>query len=86
MTDRITTEAHDIPWVGDRVASLDRVPGVGTWEVLEHGGCAGIGLLKALTPGDPAPLCPVCDQEVAWQLSHLAPSVAADHRGVGKLP
>jgi hypothetical protein len=86
MTDRLTPGVHEIAWVGTTVRSLAPVPGVGTWELVDHASCPGNGRLMALTPGEPAPLCPVCDREVSWQLSHLAPSVAADHRNAGKLP
>ena len=79
MTDRITLGAHEIAWVGTTIPSLQPVPGVGTWEVIGHDGCDGNGRLKALTPGEPAPLCSTCDGEVTWRLSHLAPSVATDH-------
>ena len=37
-------------------------------------------------PPDEAPTCPNCDQPVTWQLTHLASSVAADHKGAGHLP
>lgn len=86
MTDRISLEAHEIPWVGTVVRSLQPVPGVGTWEVVDHAGCPGEGRLAALTPGEPAPLCVSCNGEVRWQLTHLAPSVAADHVRAGPLP
>ena len=39
--------------------SLEPVPRVGTWEVTDHEPCSGSGRLKALTPREPAPLCPV---------------------------
>lgn len=86
MTDRIARDAYQIAWVGTVVRSLAPVPGVGTWELIDHAPCAGNGRLIALTSGQPAPLCPECDRAVSWQLSHLAPAVAADHRNVGKLP
>jgi hypothetical protein len=73
-------------WVGTRVRSLDLVPGVGTWKIVDHEGCPGDGRLKAMTRDDPAPLCPVCGAEVTWELAHLAPSVAADHAKAGRLP
>jgi hypothetical protein len=53
---------------------------------LAGAGCAGNGRLKALTPGGTAPLCEICGDRVTWQLAHLAPSVAADHYGMGHLP
>ncbi len=75
-----------IPWAGTRVTTGHEVPGAGTWEVMDHDGCPGDGALRALAAHTPAPGCPVCGAAVPWQLSHLAPSVAADHRGVGRLP
>ena len=75
-----------MPAVGTRVMSLQPAPAVGTWEVVDHQRCAGHGRLKALTRGETAPLCDICGDRVPWQLSHLAPSVAADHYGVGRLP
>jgi hypothetical protein len=72
-------------WVGARVSSLDPVPGVGTWRVVDHDGCPGNGRLKAMTGDDRAPLCPVCGADVTWQLARLAPS-ASDHLGAGRLP
>jgi hypothetical protein len=86
MTDRIDRTAMSMPVVGTRVQSLEEVPVVGTWEVVDHERCAGNGRLKALTRGETAPLCEICGDRVTWQLSHLAPSVAADHLGVGHLP
>lgn len=86
MSEQIDHGAHRIPWVGTRVASRGQVPGAGTWEVIDHEGCEGDGALRALGAGTTAPPCPVCGRDVRWQLSHLAPSVAADHRGVGRLP
>jgi hypothetical protein len=66
-------------WVGARVRSLDPVPGVGTWKIVDHEGCPGDGRLNAMTRDDPAPLCPVCGAHVTWELAHLAPSVSSDH-------
>jgi hypothetical protein len=86
MTDRIDHGAHQISWVGQRTSSGDPVPGAGTWEVVDHRDCAGRGVLRNLVPGDLAPPCELCAQPVTWQLSHLASSVAADHKGVGHLP
>ena len=86
MTDRIDHTALSMPAVGTRVMSLQQAPAVGTWEVVDHERCAGNGRLKALTRGETAPLCEICGDKVAWQLSHLAPSVAADHIGAGQLP
>ncbi|HEX6423645.1 MAG TPA: hypothetical protein VFZ79_09210 [Acidimicrobiales bacterium] len=86
MTDQIDRGAHRIAWVGAQVTSRERVPGAGTWEVVDHGGCDGLGALRALAGGSEAPPCPSCGRHVRWQLSHLAPSVAADHRGAGRLP
>ena len=77
---------YDIPWTGAKVRSHQRVPGIGTWEIIDHHGCDGDGTLQALARGATAPLCPVCGGAVRWQLTHLAPSVAADHKGVGRLP
>lgn len=86
MTDRIDHGAHQIAWVGTQVSSHDRAPGAGTWEVVDHEVCEGHGMMRALTRHEIAPLCPVCGAKVQWQLTHLAPNVAADHRGVGRLP
>ena len=86
MTDRITPDVHEITWVGAVVHSLDPVPGVGTWEVVDHDGCPGHGRLAALTPGEPAPLCVACNGEVRWRLTDVAPAVAAGHPGAGQLP
>ncbi len=86
VTDRIDYGAHQIAWVGTEVSSHDTAPGAGTWELVDHEDCEGDGMLRALTRGDVAPLCPVCSAEVRWRLTHLAPNVAADHRGVGRLP
>ena len=77
---------HDLAWTGTRAGTGDTAPGFGTWEVQDHEGCAGNGMLQALARGDELPPCPVCGAPVTWQLSHLAASVAADHRGVGHLP
>jgi hypothetical protein len=70
--------SDDVASVGTTTRSLEPVPDVGTWEVERHGWCEGRGRLMALTPAEPAPLCPVCRQEVRWRLSHLAPAVVAD--------
>ena len=86
MTDHIDQTATPMPPVGTKVMSLQRVPAAGTWEVVDHDSCAGKGRLKALTRGETAPLCEICGDRVPWQLSHLAPSVAADHYGAGHLP
>lgn len=75
MQERSALDGHETAPVGTTVTSLEPVPGVGTWEVVDHGGCAGSGRLKALTTGDPAPLCPVCDQKVTLRLARLAPAV-----------
>jgi hypothetical protein len=69
-------------WVGARVESGDPIPAAGTWEVVDHPdrpGCPGAGKLRALGKGEPAPRCPQCDSDVAWQLGHLAVTVSADH-------
>jgi hypothetical protein len=86
VTERIDHGAHRIAWVGARVTSRERVPGAGTWEVVDHEGCVGHGALRALAGGSEAPACPSCGRDVRWHLSHMAPSVAADHRGAGRLP
>jgi hypothetical protein len=86
MVERIDRSAYRIAWVGTRVRSGDTIPGAGTWEIVDHDGCGGHGRLRAMTGGAPVPRCPVCGASVEWQLSHLAPTVAADHRGVGRLP
>jgi hypothetical protein len=74
--------------VGMRVPTGEPLPRPGTWEVVDHD-CprgTGNGALAGLAPPDTAPPCPACDQAVTWQLTHLAPTVAADHRGGGPLP
>ena len=80
------TSTMRIPSVGTTVKSLERVPRVGTWEIVDHGTCPGNGRLKALTRDETAPLCPTCSAEVRWQLTHIAPTVASDHLGAGPLP
>jgi hypothetical protein len=86
MAERIDRGAHDLPWPGTRAATGTPAPGLGTWEIIDHDGCAGRGHLRELGRGDPVPGCPVCGAWVNWQLSHLSTSVAADHRGAGPLP
>ena len=87
VTDRIDqTSTMRIPSIGTTVASLERVPRVGTWEIIGHDGCAGNGRLKALTRDEPAPLCPACSAKVHWRLTHVAPTVASDHLGADPLP
>ena len=86
MTDSIDYGAHQIPWAGTKVMAGDAIPGAGSWEIVEHGGCDGNGTLRALGRGTRVPLCPRCGSAVQWQLTHLAPSVAADHRDIGHLP
>ena len=86
VTDRIDHTATPMPAVGTRVMSLQPAPALGTWEMVDHQRCSGNGRLKALTRGETAPLCDICGDRVPWQLSHLAPSVASDHDGVGQLP
>ena len=86
VTARIDHGAPQIAWVGTEVSTYDSAPGAGTWELVDHEGCEGHGMLRALTRDETAPLCPVCGSEVHWQLTHLAPNVAADHHGVGRLP
>ncbi|HLM65648.1 MAG TPA: hypothetical protein VK306_15230 [Acidimicrobiales bacterium] len=72
--------------VGTRRRTGEPLPRAGTWEVVDHDGCAGAGTLRAMTAGDEAPRCPSGDHEVTWQLTHLAPSAAAEHRGATPLP
>jgi hypothetical protein len=72
--------------VGSRIATGTHVPRAGTWEIVEHSDCPGDGTLREFAPSAVAPRCPTCRAEITWQLSHLAPSVAADHRDVGRLP
>jgi hypothetical protein len=86
VTDRSEHGTGDMAWVGARVRSLDPVPGVGTWKIVDHEGCPGDGRLNAMTRDDPAPLCPVCGAHVTWELAHLAPSVASDRLRAGRLP
>ena len=80
------TSTMRIPTVGTTVRSLEQVPRVGTWEIVDHGPCPGNGRLKALTRDEAAPLCPACSAKVRWQLTHIAPTVASDHLGAGRLP
>lgn len=82
------TAEHEPVLVGTRRRTGEDVPRAGTWEIVDHDDCPGDGhgTLQALAPSAPAPTCPACDREVAWQLTHLAPTVAADHRGAGRLP
>jgi hypothetical protein len=77
---------HEPVPVGTRIPTGDRVPRAGTWEVVDHADCPSNGTLRELAPRTAAPRCPACQAEITWQLSHLAPSVAADHRDVGRLP
>jgi hypothetical protein len=77
---------HDPVLPGERRQSGETVPRAGTWEIVDHDGCAGNGTLQALAADATAPRCPVCDRPVTWQLTHLAPSAAADHKGVTPLP
>lgn len=83
MADRISLDAHEIALVGTTTRSLRPVPRMGTWEIVGHAPCTGDGHRKALTPGEPAPLCPACAIEVTWQLTHLAPTAAGDLQGDG---
>lgn len=77
---------HPAVPVGTRVAASSPFPRAGTWEIVDHADCVGNGRLEAYAPGATAPPCPVCGARVAWQLTHLAASVAADHHGAGHLP
>jgi hypothetical protein len=77
---------HPLAWPGTRVRTGETIPGPGTWEIIEHPGCSGDGTLRALSKSRRAPRCGDCGQDVVWQLTHLAASVAADHQGVGPLP
>ena len=86
MSERTVSDTPEIPWLGTSIRSLEPVPGVGTWAVTGHGSCSGDGQLKALTPGEPAPLCPLCAAEVRWTLASLAPAVSAHHEGADPLP
>jgi hypothetical protein len=72
--------------VGTHIGTGELSPRAGTWEIVEHPDCEGDGSLRGLAPRENAPRCPACRAEVTWQLTHLAPSVAADHRDVGRLP
>lgn len=86
MTERIEHDAHEIAWPGTQVLSGGSIAGAGTWEIIDHAGCDAEGTLQAFARGDTAPRCPRCGRPVTWHLTHLAPSVAADHRDVGRLP
>lgn len=86
MTGPIDHGVHQIAWVGSTAVSRERIPGAGTWEIVDHGTCAGQGTLRALSGSDQAPPCPQCGAKVTWQLTHLSPTVAADHRGAEPLP
>lgn len=86
MSERIDHGTHDLPWPGRRVPTGEMIPGPGTWEVVDHEPCPGDGRLLALAAGQAAPTCLHCGRDVTWQLTHLASSVAADHRGAERLP
>jgi hypothetical protein len=86
VTERSDNGGQHLPLVGMKVGSHTAAPHAGTWEIIDHPDCDADGMLRALTRHEIAPLCPVCDHAVRWQLTHLAPNVAADHRGVGRLP
>jgi hypothetical protein len=77
---------HEPVPVGTRIVTGARVPRAGTWEIVDHGDCPSDRTLREFAADAIAPRCPTCRAEVTWQLSHLAPSVAADHRDVGRLP
>jgi hypothetical protein len=77
---------HEPVPVGTRIDTGTRVPRAGAWEIVDHADCPGNGTLREFAPRLLAPRCPTCQADVTWQLSHLAPSVAADHREVGRLP
>ena len=77
---------HEPVAVGTRLAAGAHLPRAGTWEIVGHGDCPGDGTLREFAANVVAPRCPTCQTDVTWQLSHLAPSVAADHRDVGPLP
>jgi hypothetical protein len=77
---------HPLVPVGTRIATGEPTPRAGAWEIVGHPECPGDGTLQELAPQALAPRCPTCRAEVSWQLTHLAPSVAADHRDVGRLP
>lgn len=86
MTEKIEPGVHQMPDTGTQVTSGAPAPGFGTWEIVDHDGCDGNGLLQSAGRGDRLPPCPACDATVVWQLTHRAPSVAGDHKGVGRLP
>ena len=71
--------------VGTRLRTGEPLTRSGSWEVVDHD-CPAAGTLVALGPPDAAPPCPGCGGEATWQLTHLASSVAADHRDAGPLP
>lgn len=80
------TAQHDPILAGTRRATGETLPRAGAWEIVDHAGCPGHGRLHAFGARDVAPRCPECDADVTWQLTHLAPSAAADHQNVGRLP
>ena len=86
MTAHTTTGRQSTAWVGTKVTSAELMPGTGTWEIIDHPGCEADGLLRAYPKGTTAPRCPVCGADIRWQLTHMSPTVAADHRGAGRLP
>lgn len=86
MTDRIDEGAYQIAWPGTQVSSRSPMPGAGAWEIVDHAGCDADGMLRAFARATPAPPCPRCGTDIRWQLTHLAPNVAADHKGAGQLP
>jgi hypothetical protein len=71
--------------IGTRRRTGEPVPRPGSWEVVDHD-CPAAGTLSAFGPPDTAPPCPGCGAPTTWQLTHLATSVAAEHRGMGHLP
>lgn len=80
------TAQHEPVLAGTRRRTGETMPRAATWEIVDHAGCSGHGHLEAFSAETAAPHCPVCGGEVTWQLTHLAPSVAADHQQVGRLP
>jgi hypothetical protein len=71
---------------GTRRRSGDATTAAGTWEVVDHDGCAAAGTLRAFAEGDELPPCPSGDHAATWQLTHLSATVAADHQNTTPLP
>lgn len=79
MTDSLDHDTHRNTGVRATVRSQQVAPQAGTWEICDHGRCGASGMLRALTLGETAPLCPLCGRAVRLQLTQLAPNTASGH-------